>query len=226
MPMQTRSTTRNMVPPPSSASDSDTGSDKMDAPMGTSSNSGDGELGHSAKTHSSSQDDADKSGHRSRSADVGKNDDESVSHGVIPEDDGAMSDDKAPPDVATSQDGSDDPDGAFYDAATAPQGFSTPKKTSRASSVRGPSPGLDTSTKFFGTWFSHANDSDGEVASRRQDWADSTHADGPGEIPPSWIQQEPVSVELHWSPVVDNIDLSFDNLMREITKNLTPEDKE
>ncbi|KAJ7436298.1 hypothetical protein B0H11DRAFT_2256294 [Mycena galericulata] len=59
------------------------------------------------------------------------------------------------------------------------------------------------------------------------DWVESTNDDGLGEIPASWIKKEPVSIELVWSPV-DNSEIGFswDDLMREISNNLSAEDKE
>ncbi|KAJ6460787.1 hypothetical protein DFH09DRAFT_1383109 [Mycena vulgaris] len=236
MPMQLRSTTRNMVPIPSSASDSTTGSVEMDAPMGTS--TGNGELeneGPSAKSHSSSQYDADEPGHRSRFADVGDNhsrsnaDVVSASHSVTPENGGAVSDGQASSGPAASQNGGEDPNVVFYGTGPDPQGFSTPKRSSRAYSARSASPSFDTSPKIFGNWFP-PDDADkssrADGVSAPQDWADSTHADGPGEIPLSWIKQESESIKLSWSPVDNAIDLSFDSLMREIAANMTPEDKE
>ncbi|KAJ7446630.1 hypothetical protein FB451DRAFT_1375898 [Mycena latifolia] len=241
MPMQLRN--RTLVPPPSSASRSSVGSVEMDAPAGTSTGNGErlGALGHSAKSHSSSQDDADETGHRSRSADVGNSghsrsnaDVASVSRGVTPEDGDVAQDDIVVSHLAAFQDGGEMSEAAFHDGHLDPQGFSTPKRTSRASSVRSASPPLASSAQFFGQWFSQDEtagasalplDTDG--VSVPQDWADSTDADGLGEIPADWIKQEPVSVELHWSPPASNdIDFSFDNLMREISASMTPQEKE
>ncbi|KAJ7678874.1 hypothetical protein DFH06DRAFT_1315850 [Mycena polygramma] len=239
MPMQLRSTTR-MVPPPSS-SDPAAGSVEMDAPVGTSTDNGenDGEssspvstltpsvpdMGHSADIPSSTQDavkphssdqDAAEAGHRSSGRDHSRSNADAASagsHGITHQEGGAMSDDLAGmgPTLIAVQDGDATSEAAFHDAqddaGLASQGFSFPKKSSRASSVRTSSPVMDTSAKFFGDWF------------------ESTDADGPGEVPADWIKQESVSVDLDWTPAVNDIEFSFESLMREISENLTSEEK-
>ncbi|KAJ7875444.1 hypothetical protein B0H13DRAFT_2550087 [Mycena leptocephala] len=250
MPMQLRSTTRAMVPPPPS-SDSAEGSVELDAPMGTSTgnNENDGasssllpaltssvvdDMGHSAKTHSSSQDDADETGHRSGGIDHSRSNADAASYSVAYQegaDVSGLNTNSGPTLVASSQDGSAMSgaaleansvlhpvaasqngsamsEAAFHDASSELRGFAFPKKSSRTSSVRSASPVLHTSPRFF------------------QDWFESTETDGPGEIPADWIKKESVSIDLAWTPPVENdIDLSFDNLMREISENLTAEDK-
>ncbi|KAJ7041362.1 hypothetical protein C8F04DRAFT_1253067 [Mycena alexandri] len=221
-----------MVPPPPS-SDSTAGSVEMDAPVGTSTDNGEKDgasvsavsaltpsaaddmgqsaMGHSAKTHSSIQDAVD-AGHRSGGSDHSRSKADVASmgsHSVTSQAGAVVSDVPAGSTLAASQAGSEISEAAFHDASSEIQGFSFPKKSSRASSVRGGSPGLETAPRFFGEWF------------------ESTDDDGLGTIPPAWIKQESVSINLPWSSPVDNngIEFSFENLMREISENLTPAEK-
>ncbi|KAJ7764778.1 hypothetical protein B0H16DRAFT_1883392 [Mycena metata] len=223
MPMQLRSTTKLVPPPPSSDS---VGSVEMDAPVGTSTDNGEelGEspsllpaltpsvadnMGHSAKSHSGSQD-AVEPGHRSGGSDHSRSKADvasSGSHSVTSQAGAVVTDVPAGSPLAASQGGSEE--AAFHDASSEMPGFSFPKKSSRASSVRAGSPGLETAPRFFREWF------------------ESTDDDGLGTIPPAWMKQESVSIDLPWSSPVDSngIDFSFDNLMREISENLTPAEK-
>ncbi|KAJ7881681.1 hypothetical protein B0H13DRAFT_1891258 [Mycena leptocephala] len=232
MPMQLRLTTRVTVPPPPS-SDSPEGSVELDAPMGTSTgnNENDDDMGHSAKTHSGSQDDADETGHRSGGIDHSRSNADAASYSVASQEgadvsglnansgptlvassqDGsamsgaALEANSVLHPVAASQDGSAMSEATFHDASSELRGFAFPKKSSRASSVRSASPVLHTSPRFF------------------QDWFESTEADGPGEIPADWIKKESVSIDLAWTPPVENdIDLSFGNLMRESLRTSPP----
>ncbi|KAJ6465879.1 hypothetical protein C8R45DRAFT_1173626 [Mycena sanguinolenta] len=206
--------------PTSSAS----GSIEMDAPHGTS--NGTGSLGHSAvKSHSSFG--ADESGHRSRNADVGL-EGEGIS------DNGPSTPVASLGNGAPVAPGSDEipygtPDFSALNEFAQFATFSTPKRTSRASSPRSASPGLNPAR-----WFSHelltVEEPVEEVAAVGEasliDWSESTDEDGLGPIPPAWIKQESMSVDLNWSLPDDAQKFSLDNLVREIDDNMTPTQRE
>ncbi|KAJ7700219.1 hypothetical protein B0H14DRAFT_3528149 [Mycena olivaceomarginata] len=184
--MVTQLRTRTLVP--TAPSESYEEPVVMDAPMGTSTD-GDrldigpsanvsDDMGHSAKTHSSMQDDADETGHRSRSADVGMNELNAFDAGSR----GPTQSDVSK--LALDDDASSE--AAFHDASADLGDFVVPKKTSRASSVRGSSPVMKSSPRYFDERFLNNGGVEDPLedggASAPYDWADSTEADGLGEI--------------------------------------------
>ncbi|KAJ6547734.1 hypothetical protein DFH09DRAFT_1087492 [Mycena vulgaris] len=87
-----------------------------------------------------------------------------------------------------------------------------------------------TRTKFFGSWFFQDDGADASHGapletdgSAPRAWADYTDNDGSGDLPAGWAKAES---ERSLSPVDSGIDFSFENLMREITNNLSAEDKQ
>ncbi|KAF8166635.1 hypothetical protein K438DRAFT_2025099 [Mycena galopus ATCC 62051] len=111
-------------------------------------------------------------------------------------------------------------------------GFTTPKRTSPTHSARSLSPVLVSEPRYFDGRYLLEDDvkdvrpeEDGQ--SPLISWADSTHDDGLGNIPPSWMKQESVSVDLHWSPGTDdNVNFSSETILKEIDDNLTLGQKE
>ncbi|KAK7012675.1 hypothetical protein R3P38DRAFT_3364494 [Favolaschia claudopus] len=200
MPMQLRS--RNLP------SDSAEGRVEMDAPRSTSTVAGEivdyavdvEDMGHSAKSHSSVPQAADESGPRPST------------DGVKSSNDGGIGDAINSGQHAFSHVVDDDN-----------TGFQSPKKTSRAPSVRSESP-VDDGKMFFKDWF--LKDKSGK-ARPLFNWADSNDDDGPGDLPEDWIKQESQSIALSWSPPSDSndIDFSFDNILREAASRMSKEEK-
>ncbi|KAJ6630364.1 hypothetical protein B0H10DRAFT_2208033 [Mycena sp. CBHHK59/15] len=167
---------------------------------------------------------------RSRTADVNEND---VSHhrqepvnAIV--DGGAVPDDmvshhcQEPVDVVDGAGAM--PDDVLY-RQHRNDGFETPKRAARTS--RGAeSPRLDTIPKFFGSWFSGDDAHMGmepETGTVDKDtfikrWADYTEADGLGDIPSEWDAPSQHSL----SPLDTGIEFSFDEVMAEITRGMSP----
>ncbi|KAJ7620636.1 hypothetical protein DFH06DRAFT_1143933 [Mycena polygramma] len=105
-------------------------------------------------------------------------------------------------------------------------GFVTPKRTTRSS--RGsPSPALETTPLFFGSWFGGGDattetESETDASVRKhafiKKWAEYTEADGLGDIPSEWNVPSHRSV----SPVDSKMELPFDEVMAEISRGMSP----
>ncbi|KAJ7826008.1 hypothetical protein B0H14DRAFT_3145109 [Mycena olivaceomarginata] len=247
MPMQLRSQ-KTKVPSSNGSAD---GSLEMDAQTGTS--NGIDNMSHSAKSHSSIQDAA-ESGHRSDSGNAAASR-VSVGHSALTSM-GSHHADASVPDapiapgpIPVNFNTVHGPLSVNSDASAAPiplraasetsvgpanaghdnEGFAIPKRTSRASSARSRSPGLVSAPRYFDGQYLPEDDIK-DVAPEESpliSWSDSSDDDGLGPIPPSWIKQEPVSVELKWSPRTnDELNFSYNNLVNEIYENLTISEKE
>ncbi|KAJ7742402.1 hypothetical protein B0H14DRAFT_3167679 [Mycena olivaceomarginata] len=217
----------------------------MDAQTGTS--NGIDNMSHSAKSHSSIQDAA-ESGHRSNSGNAAASR-VSVGHSALMSMDSHHADVSvleapiAPGPIPVNFNTVHGPLSVNTDTSAAPvplraasktsagpakaghdnEGFAIPKCTSRASSARSHSPGTSTGSTL-------PEDDIKDVAPEESpliSWSDSSDDDGLGPIPPSWIKQELVSVELKWSPRTnDESNFSYNNLVHEIYENLTISKKE
>ncbi|KAJ7430906.1 hypothetical protein B0H11DRAFT_2133533 [Mycena galericulata] len=106
-------------------------------------------------------------------------------------------------------------------------GFETPKRAARTS--RGAeSSRLNTTPRFFGSWFSGDDAHMGtepETDTVDKDsfikrWADYTENDGLGDIPSEWNAASDSQHTL--SPVDTGIEFSFDEVMAEITRGMSP----
>ncbi|KAJ6520926.1 hypothetical protein DFH09DRAFT_1331573 [Mycena vulgaris] len=109
-------------------------------------------------------------------------------------------------------------------------GFQMPRRSMRTS-AGSTSPVLETTPKFFGSWFSQ-NDTNTEVyfetgfgVDKRafiKQWADYTEADGLGDLPSEWK----VSSERSLSPVDTGMEFSFDEVMAELSRGMSPTTRE
>ncbi|KAF7371586.1 Transcription factor [Mycena venus] len=235
--MPLRSGTKHTVATPPSSEGSLEGNVGMDAQASTPTDGG--TMGHSAiEPRSSSQDSAAESERRSRSADVDENGATVMSelpgsHPLAYQDGGVMSDD---PNAYRAGRATEQQDAQ----SSVDSGFRSPKKTSRASSAGRSSPALDTTPKFFGTWFNPEGvatdeaDAEGNTMQVKAGrWADFSDDDGLGEIPADWsrdIKVEPISPQLPptpsactLSPVDSGDEFSLDGLMSEVEKRMPEE---
>ncbi|KAF7293513.1 hypothetical protein MIND_01129500 [Mycena indigotica] len=172
-------------------------------------------------------------GHRSRSADVGNISssvqDDAVEHGS--RNDAVEETSSMGPPASVYEDGSNR-ETDFHQSSPDLLGFESPRRFSRAQTTRSPSPKLNPA-QFFGDWVQlDLMDADEPLVTGSRDskpmiWAESTDADGLGDIPLAWMKTEPVSPKLAWTPPVsDSINIDFDSFWSRIGQNFTAEQKE